>query len=96
MCDGDGSGIKRDNLVTVRLFLTGWLQVILVACNTYQIAHKHLVGATVVGFLISLVWTLNVRGAAMGNWTDRLAYSAGACLGTLSGILLMEFLYGAA
>ena len=72
---------------------TGFLQVFLVSINVYQISHRHYLGATIVGFLISLVWTLNVKQVAFGTWADRFIYATGAGLGTLCGLGLSYLLY---
>lgn len=76
------------------LFLTGLIQVALVATNTYQIAHKRYVGALAVGFLISLVWTLNVKRVAFGGWSDRITYATGAMVGTGLGLFISSLIYG--
>lgn len=73
-------------------FLFGLLQVTLVSLNTYQISKFYLVGAFIVGFLISLTWTFNVR-TALGTWRDRLSYSTGAAVGTLTGMYMGKLLY---
>lgn len=75
------------------LFFTAWLQVFLVALNTWQIANGKLAGALVVGFGISLAWTFNIKRVAFGNWQERLVYSLGAMLGTASGLGLAQILY---
>lgn len=75
------------------LFLTGFIQVILVAVNTYQIAHKKFVGVLIVGFLISLVWSWNVKKIAFGSTADRLIYAIGAGIGSLIGLVLSALIY---
>lgn len=75
------------------LFFTAWLQVFLVALNTWQISNGKFAGALLVGFGISLAWTFNIKRIAIGNWAERLVYSTGACLGTASGILLANWIY---
>lgn len=75
------------------LFCTAWLQVFLVAINTWQIANEKYVGALIVGFLISLVWTFNVKRAAFSTTADKLIYSLGASCGTGSGLWLANLLY---
>ena len=77
-----------------RLFVTGCLQVTLVSLNTYQVSHRHWVGAGVVGFLISLCWSFNVRGVGMNTRFAPYFYSAGAMSGTLIGMLISTVLYG--
>jgi len=71
---------------------TGWLQVALVSLNTYQIANAHLIGAVIVSFGISLVWTCNVR-TALGSWPLRLAYCSGAAIGAGSGLIASQLIY---
>jgi len=80
------------NSVLGKALLTGWLQVALVAINTYQMANRHVAGALLVGFLISLVWTFNVR-TALGNWPERLTYCTGAALGAGTGLLITHLIY---
>ena len=75
------------------LFLTAWLQVFLVALNTFQIANGYWIGSLVVGFGISLVWTLNIKRIAFAGWKDRLVYSSGAMLGTGTGLLMAQIIY---
>jgi len=75
------------------LFLTAWLQVFLVALNTFQIAQGKWLGALFVGFGISLVWTLNIKRIAFAGWKDRMVYSTGAMCGTGTGLLAANLLY---
>lgn len=79
--------------LSVSLFLTAYLQVLLVAVNTWQIANQKYVGAVIVGFLISLAWTFNVRRAAFATWQERIVYCTGAALGTISGLCLTQIVY---
>jgi hypothetical protein len=88
------------NRVNLELFTTGLIQVILVCLNTYQIAVYAvtkspllLVGIVVVGFLISFIWTLNVKKVAFGNLSNRIFYSAGAATGSCIGVLLGSLIY---
>lgn len=77
----------------IKLFFRAMLQVTLVALNTYQVAHGHYIGAIIVGFLISLVWTFNVKSAAFGSFYDKLIYASGAAVGTGIGLLFSTFIY---
>lgn len=72
----------------MKLLLTGFLQVLLVAVNTVLLARANYIGVTAVSFLISFVWSWNVRKVAFGGMTDRVLYSTGAALGGLSGLYL--------
>lgn len=75
------------------LFLTGFIQVVLVAINTYQIANEKYLGVFFIGFLISFVWTFNVKKIAFGTWEDRIIYSSGAALGSLTGLIISILIY---
>lgn len=72
----------------MRLIATGFLQVLLVAVNTVLLARANYIGVTAVSFLISFVWSHNIKKVAFGGMADRLLYSTGAALGGLSGLLL--------
>jgi len=82
------------NNKSIKLFLTGSLQVLLVALNTYFIAHVMVLQAVSVAFLISLVWTFNVKRISIGSNLDRVIYSAGASFGTLVSFLIIYLIYG--
>lgn len=76
----------------MKLFFSGYLQVLLVAVNTVLLARANYVGVTAISFLISFVWSYNVKRTALGTLGDRLLYSTGAALGGLSGLLLGELI----
>ena len=80
-------------MTSLTTFAYAWLQVTLIAMNTYQIANQKFIGALLVGFLISLIWTVNVGRVAFGcNWT-RLIYATGAMAGTGTGLFLTQLIY---
>lgn len=76
------------------LFFTALMQVTFVAMNVVFISHALIVPMLITGFLISLVWTLNVKKVAFGGWTDRLIYSTGAMVGTFVGFLSSNYIIG--
>lgn len=76
-----------------RTFLYAYTQVMLVVINTWQVAHQKFFEAIIVGFLISLVWTFNIKRIAFGEWETRLTYCLGASLGTASGLLITQSAY---
>ena len=61
----------------IKTFTLAWLQVTLICLNTWQIANTHYIGALIVGFLISLIWTMNVGRVALSSWQTKLIYSFG-------------------
>lgn len=75
------------------LFGTGVVQVCLVAINTWQISQSKWIGAFIVGFLISFVWTFNVKKVAFGNMWHRIAYAGGAAIGTILGLFIAKQCY---
>lgn len=77
----------------IRTLLYAYTQVMLVVINTWQVAHQKFFEAIIVGFLISLVWTFNVKRVAFGEWKTRLIYCFGASLGTASGLLITNYIY---
>jgi hypothetical protein len=84
----------RDKLKNqVLLFLSGFLQVIFVSSSTYQIAHGFIFGATITGFLVSLIWSYNVKRIAFCDTTDRIIYAFGAGLGSFLGVYVTKFIY---
>ena len=74
------------------LFLTGLLQVTLIAMNVSFISHGQIIPMLLTGFMISLIWTINVKRIAIGGWLDRLTYANGAMVGTGLGYLISHWI----
>lgn len=77
-----------------KLFFMGFIQVFFVYGQTWFIIRECDIGILVFAFMISLVWSLNVRKMAFGGWKERFVYSTGATLGGYSGYLLSKCLVG--
>lgn len=73
------------------LFSTGFIQVYFVAVNTYFIANEMYLGVLIAAFMISLIWSFNVKKVAFGSTTDRVVYAFGATLGSLVGLWSSSF-----
>jgi hypothetical protein len=71
-----------------KLFLTGFFQVIFVAMNTVFIAHYFLWANAITAFMISLIWTFNVKKIAFGGVADQWVYATGAMIGSVLGNIL--------
>lgn len=69
----------------ITLFFTGLIQVFFVAVNTYFITSRFWGGIFVCGFIISIIWSWNVKRIAFGSIKDRLVYSFGAASGSILG-----------
>lgn len=77
------------------LFARGFVMVLLVSANTYQIAHAHVLGAAGFGFAISAWWWFAAREASRTAvpWAW-VAYALGASVGTALGTLASVWWYG--
>jgi hypothetical protein len=76
----------------MKLFITGFIQVLFVVINTYFIAQRYFIGVAICSFVISLIWSFNVKKVAFGTLNDRLIYSFGACVGSILGLFLSVYL----
>jgi hypothetical protein len=85
-------GKKEQGKGIFGLVLTGFSQVFFITVNTYMIAHEIYVGVAVCGFLISWIWSYNVKRVAFGSRWDRILYSTGATVGGLTGLWLATLL----
>ena len=46
---------------TLKLFTTGFIQVFFVAVNTYFLSKSFFIGVFICGFMISFIWSWNVK-----------------------------------
>jgi hypothetical protein len=72
----------------MKLFLTGFVQVFFVAVNTYFLSKIFYLGVFLCGFMISLIWSWNVKKVAFGTISDRVVYALGAAFGSVIGLLV--------
>ena len=73
-------------MTNLRISLTGFVQVYFVSVNTYFLVHEMYAGVLVAAFIISLVWSFNVKRVAFGTWRDRLMHAGGAAIGSVAGL----------
>jgi len=76
----------------MKLFLTGYLQVFFVVANTYFISKGYVLGILIASFLISLIWSWNVKKIAFGRKKDRIIYALGAMCGSYSSYLVAQLI----
>ena len=76
----------------MKLFLTGFLQVFFVACNTYFISKSFYMGVFICGLIISLIWSWNVKKIVFGTFNDRIVYAFGAAFGSLLGLIISKLI----
>lgn len=74
------------------LVLSAFVQVGLVACNVMFIAAGQAIPMIIVGFLISMLWSFNIKKIAFGSVWDRIWYAIGAGLGTYVGYLISHLI----
>ena len=77
---------------SLQLFGTGMLQVFFVAINTVFLSKSIYLGVGLAAFMISMVWSYNVKKVVFGTLIDRVAYAAGASAGSLLGLYASEYL----
>lgn len=84
--------VARWWVVPCSLFTTGFVQVALVSLNTVLLSKGQTGPSILVAFLISYVWTFNVKRAAFGSQVEKLIYSAGAASGAAVGLYIAGLL----
>ena len=67
------------------IFGTALAQVLFVTLSTVFIANSLFVHALFSSFMISLIWTFNVKRIAFSTITERFIYALGATTGTAIG-----------
>lgn len=72
----------------IKLFTTGFIQVFFVAVNTYFLSKIFYLGVFFCGFMISFIWSWNVKKVAFGTTSDRIVYALGAAFGSVVGLLV--------
>jgi hypothetical protein len=72
----------------IKLFITGFVQVFFVAINTYFLSKIFYLGVFLCAFMISFIWSWNVKKIAFGTLIDRITYATGAAFGSAVGLLV--------
>lgn len=70
----------------IKLFTTGFIQVFFVAVNTYFLSKEFFLGVFICAFMISFIWSWNVKKVAFGTLMDRIMYALGAAFGSMFGL----------
>lgn len=71
---------------------TGFIQVFFVSLNFCFLVNRVYFGVLIASFMISFIWSFNVKRIVFGSNIDRVLYSLGASIGSISGILSESFL----
>lgn len=76
----------------MKIFLTAFFQVGLVAINTYLITKLYWAGIFFVSFAISLLWAFNVSKVSVSTINSKLTYAFGAGCGSIVGLLILKLI----
>lgn len=76
----------------LKLFFTGIVQVYFVAINTVFLSKELYVGVVFAAFMISMIWSYNIKKIVFGSLTDRIWYSLGATTGSVLGLFSSSYL----
>lgn len=82
--------LLRKKIHLTSIFFSSLLQIFFVSVNTILISKELIIQAGICGFLLSLVWTFNIRRIGLASWGERISYCLGAGLGTSGGILFIK------
>jgi hypothetical protein len=74
----------------IKLFLTSFLQIGLVAINTILLARGYVVGIFLASFTISLIWTFNVQKISVSKLKHKVVYALGAGFGAITGYFIIN------
>lgn len=75
-----------------KIFIFAYIQILLIAINTINVANGKLLEAMVTSLLIGIAWCIGVAGVANGNLKQKLAYCVGGSLGCGSGIIISNYI----
>jgi hypothetical protein len=76
----------------IKLVITGAIQVYFIAINTYFLSKEIYLGVIIAAFMISMVWSYNIKKIAFGTLMDRVLYSLGATIGSVAGLATSKIL----
>lgn len=76
----------RKYLELITLFLTGFMQIYFVAVNTYFLLKEEYILVFVTSYVISMIWSYNVKKIAFGSIKERFYYALGAAFGGIAGL----------
>jgi hypothetical protein len=76
----------------MKLFLNGFIQVFFVSINTVLVIKNNFIGIFICSFLVSFIWSNNIKKIVFSNSIERIKYALGASFGSIIGILLIKFI----
>lgn len=76
----------------MKTFLTSFIQIGMVAINTYFITQLNWIGIFIASFTISLLWAFNVSKISVSTTNQKLTYALGAGCGAIVGLFLVKII----
>lgn len=76
----------------IKIFLTSFMQIGLVAINTILLAKGYVLGIFMASFSISLLWCYNVTKISVGSFKQKIVYSFGAGFGAITGYYFLKII----
>lgn len=74
----------------ITIAITAFLQIGLVAVNTYLIAQKAYIAVFLVAVSIGVLWATNIKKVAFGTWVDIAVYALASGLGAVTGLFIAD------
>lgn len=75
----------------MKIFLTSFFQIGLVAINTILLQERFIIGVFMASFLISFIWCFNVAKVSVSTINQKITYSLGAGTGAITGMYILSF-----
>lgn len=76
----------------MKLFFTAMVQVFFTSIQVIFLTKRLFIGVAIASFLISFIWSFNVKQIAFSGMKSRVFYSLGAMTGALIGLLFSSLL----
>jgi len=76
----------------LKIFIFAYIQILLIATNTINVASGKLLEAMITSLLIGVAWCIGVTGVANGELKEKIAYCVGGALGCGSGIIVSDII----
>lgn len=66
--------------------------ILFATLSTWFVAHDRYLLAILAGFILSIMWTINIKQIALGKWKERFVHAFGGAFGTASAFVMTNFL----
>ena len=75
----------------MKIFFQSFLQIGLVAVNTFLISKQLFLGVFICSSAISLLWAFYVSKIALSDLRQKIIYALGAGFGAITGLFLVNY-----